>query len=125
MKKASLGLSIFIFISYTLYVMGKMSFSAATVGLVESGVLTKTQTGTINGMFWLVYAIGQLIGAAIVNKFNPYLLIKIGILGSFSANMILATSENFIVILLVWCLGGLAQAAYDRFNAAMAAIKAE
>lgn len=110
MKKASLELSIFIFISYTLYVMGKMSFSAATVGLVESDVLTKTETGIINGMFWLVYAIGQLIGAAIVNKLNPYLLIKIGILGSFSANMILATSENFIVILLVWCLGGLAQA---------------
>ena len=75
MKKASLELSIFIFISYTLYVMGKMSFSAATVGLVESGVLTKTETGIINGMFWLVYAIGQLIGAAIVNKLNPYLLI--------------------------------------------------
>lgn len=109
-QKASFRLSVFIFISYTLYVIGKMSFSAATVGLVESGILTKTETGIVNGMFWLLYAIGQLLGAVLINRFNPYLLIKIGILASALSNFILAGSENFIVILLAWCIGGLAQA---------------
>ena len=74
-KKASFRLAVFLGISYTLYIIGKMSFSAATVGLVESGVLTKTETGMINGIFWLVYAIGQIIGAIIVNKVSAYLLI--------------------------------------------------
>lgn len=108
-QKASFRLALFLGISYTLYVIGKMSFSAATVGLVESGILTKTETGIINGVFWLVYAIGQILGAILVNKVSAYLLIEIGILGSALSNLVLASSENFIVMLIAWCLGGLAQ----------------
>ena len=108
-EKASFRLALFIGISYTLYIIGKMSFSAATVGLVESGVLTKTETGMINGIFWLVYAIGQIIGAIVVNKVSAYLLIEIGIWGSVLSNIVLAGSENFIVMLIAWCLGGMAQ----------------
>lgn len=108
-EKASFRLSVFLGFAYTMYVIGKMSFSAATVGLIEEEILTKTQTGIISGIFWLVYAVGQVIGALIVNKVSAYLLIEIGIVGSALSNVLMASTENFVILLLVWCLGGAAQ----------------
>jgi len=108
-EKASFRLSVFLGFAYTMYVIGKMSFSAATVGLIEEGILTKTQTGVISGIFWLVYAIGQVVGALIVNKVSAYLLIEIGIIGSAISNILMACTESFGILLVVWCLGGAAQ----------------
>lgn len=107
--KASFALALFLGFAYTMYVIGKMSFSAATVGLIEEGVLTKTETGIISGIFWIVYALGQIVGALVVNKISPYLMIEIGIVGSAATNILMACSENFRVLLCIWCMSGASQ----------------
>lgn len=107
--KASFALSIFLGFAYTMYVIGKMSFSAATVGLIEEGILTKTETGIISGIFWIVYAVGQVVGALVVNKISPYLMIEIGIIGSAATNILMACSDNFGVLLCIWCISGASQ----------------
>lgn len=109
LEKASFRLSVFLGFAYTMYVIGKMSFSAATVGLIEEGVLSKTETGIISGIFWLVYALGQIVGAIIVNKVSAYLLIEIGIVGSALSNIVMGCTEHFGFMLIAWCLGGASQ----------------
>lgn len=109
LEKASFRLCIFLGFAYTMYVIGKMSFSAATVGLIEEGVLSKTETGIISGIFWLIYAMGQIAGAIIINKVSAYLLIEIGIVGSAVSNALMACTENFAFMLVAWCLGAASQ----------------
>ena len=109
LEKASFRLCIILGFAYTMYVIGKMSFSAATVGLIEDGVLSKTETGIISGVFWLIYAMGQIVGAIIINKVSAYLLIEIGIVGSALSNILMACTENFAFMLVAWCLGAASQ----------------
>lgn len=108
-EKASFRLCMFLGFAYTVYVIGKMSFSAATVGLIAEDVLSKTQTGLISGVFWLVYAMGQIVGAFVVNKVSAYLLIGIGMFGSAASNILMACTENFWIMLIAWCMGGASQ----------------
>ena len=105
-EKVSFSLALNLGFAYTMYVIGKVSFGAAKAGLIEAGVLTKTETGSINGIFWLVYAAGQIVGLFVVNKISPYLLIKIALIGSAASNIAMACTENFTVMLIAWCLGG-------------------
>ena len=108
-EKASFRLCIFLGFAYTMYVIGKLSFSAAMVGLIENDVLSKTETGIISGVFWLIYAMGQIAGAFLVNKMSAYLLIEIGMIGSALSNILMACTENFTFMLVAWCLGGASQ----------------
>ena len=50
-EKASSRLFISLFVIYTIHIIGKTSFSAATVGLVDEAILTKTQAGLISGAY--------------------------------------------------------------------------
>ena len=88
-EKASSKLFWNLFFIYTANIIGKTSFSAATAALVSEEILTKTEAGIIGGGFWLLYAIGQFLGAFLVNKMSPYTMIHICIAG--------ATISNFLI----------------------------
>lgn len=108
-ERASKQLFWCLFVVYTINILGKMSFSAATVALINDSVLTKTQAGIISGAFWLLYAIGQFAGGFIANKMNPYTLINFTVISSMLANFIMGFSENFLIMLLTWGISGLLQ----------------
>lgn len=94
---------------YTINILGKTSFSAATAVLVDEMVLTKTQAGLVGGAFWLLYAVGQFAGGFITNRVSSYRLIQITVVTSAAANLILAFLDDFLPMLIVWGLSGLLQ----------------
>ena len=108
-EKVSSKLFISLFVIYTIHIIGKTSFSAATVGLVDEAILTKTQAGLISGAYWLLYAVGQFAGGFVVNKISPYLLINLSIVTSAVANISLAFTENYLIMFVIWGLSGLLQ----------------
>lgn len=108
-EKVSSKLFISLFVIYTVHIIGKTSFSAATVGLVDEAILTKTQAGLISGAYWLLYAVGQFAGGFVVNKISPYLLINLSIVTSAVANISLAFTENYLIMFVIWGLSGLLQ----------------
>ncbi len=108
-QKASFQLALNLGAAYTMYVIGKISFDAAKTGMIEAGVLTKAESGSIGGAFWLVYAIGQLIGTFIANKISPYALIEIALVGSTVSNLLMVCTDNYMVMMIIWCLGGVSQ----------------
>ena len=97
------------FALYTLNVFGKTAFSAVTVELVNASIMTKTEAGLINGMFWLAYAIGQMIGGVIVSKVSPYRMLYITFGFSALANALFVAFDSFVPMLIIWTLNGFMQ----------------
>ncbi len=105
----SLALFFLTFIMYAIVYMTKNCYSAAMVYLVEENILTKSQTGTINSVFYLVYAPFQIIGGMSADKRSPYILISIGLLGAALCNFLILFVQSYRLILLIWAFNGAIQ----------------
>ena len=92
----------FLWWMYVLVYMTKYCFSSALAPIVESGVLTKTETGIIAASFHVVYAPLQILGGMFADRYNPERMIKIGLLGGAVANLVIFFNQNFYVMLLSW-----------------------
>ena len=108
-KKKSLTLFWTVFFIYVLVYMTKNCFSAAMASIVDAGVLTKSQTGLITAVFYLVYTPLQVVGGMSADRFDPARLIKIGLVGGGIANAIIFFNQNYIVILITWAFNAIIQ----------------
>jgi len=106
--KASSRLFICLFIIYALNTFTKIAFSAVTAALIDEAVLTKTQAGTISGVFWFVYAIGQFAGGALANRY-PVFLLATSLIGGAVTNILMALSGGYIPMLVIWTANGVLQ----------------
>jgi len=102
-----LGLTLFF--AYTMTCFAKLAFPAVTAALVDEMILTKTQAGIIGGLFWLLYGIGQFFGGAISNRFSPYKLIYISMMGSGICNLLMSLVPYYIPMLIIWGINGMIQ----------------
>ncbi len=106
-------LSVLLFFSiaimYAIIYMTKNCYSAAMVRLVEEGTLTKSQTGTISALFYLVYGPFQIVGGIAADKYSPYKLIAIGFIGAVLANALIVLNDNYYFMMIVWTLNGVVQ----------------
>lgn len=108
-ERTSFKLFWFIFVLYALVYLTKNCFSAAMAAIVHDGVMTKTQTGLISSLFYLVYAPLQVLGGRIADRRNPYTVVMISLLGSSVANFAIYLNQNYIFMLIVWSLNAVAQ----------------
>ena len=108
-KKTSLKFFFVIWVMYTLVYMTKNCYSAAMATIVDAGVLTKSQTGTISAVFWLVYGIFQVVGGAAADKYKPENLIAIGLLGGGICNLVIYFNHHYTVMLITWALNAIVQ----------------
>lgn len=98
-----------IWIEYALIYMTKNCFSAAMASIVYEGVLTKSQTGLISAMFFVFYGPLQIVGGILADRYNPENLIKIGLIGSAFLNLLLFFFHDFLTMVILWGLNGVAQ----------------
>lgn len=108
-KKVSKQFYLIIWIEYALIYMTKNCFSAAMASIVYEGVLTKTQTGLINAIFFVFYGPLQIVGGMFADRYDPEKLIKIGLLSSGIINLLLFFFHNYITMLILWGMNGIAQ----------------
>ena len=108
-KRTSLYLFAFIFSMYSIVYMTKHCYSAAMTTLVYEGIMTKSQTGLINAIFYLVYAPFQIIGGRLADKHNPGRLIAAGMFGSALANLIIYLNQNYAVMIVTWSVNAIFQ----------------
>ncbi len=102
--KLSVVLFALLFLMHLVVFMTKNMFSAAMASIVEEGVMTKTQTGTITALFWFVYAAFQFIGGFAADKYSPFKLISIGIISGIASNFLIYLNQNYAFVIVVWCL---------------------
>ena len=105
----SIVLFAFIFLLYAVVYMTKNMFSSAMAVIVEEGVMTKSQTGLINAIFWLVYAPFQIVGGFAADKYSPFKLIMIGLIGSLIANVVIYFNQSYYVMMGAWTFNAIIQ----------------
>lgn len=108
-KKESRSFFIFICIMYSVVFMTKNCFSSAMASIVSEGIFTKSQTGLITTLFYLVYTPLQILGGIFADKYNPERMIKIGLIGSAIINLIIFLCHNYYVILIAWLVNAIVQ----------------
>ena len=94
-RRVSRCFFVFIFTMYTLVCMTKNCFNGALADIVSEGVLTKSQTGLITAMFYIVYTPLHIVGGIAADKFSPERMIKIGLIGGAIANAVIFFNHNY------------------------------
>ncbi len=107
--RTSLFLFLYIWILYAVVCMTKNCFAGAMAAIVNDGIMTKSQTGLITAMFYVVYAILQIFGGKFADKYRPDIIILIGLFGAAGANIIIYFNQNYYVMLTTWTLNAVFQ----------------
>lgn len=107
--KLSIVLFVFLFLLYAVVYMTKNMFTSAMAIIVEEGFMTKSQTGLINAVFWLVYAPFQVVGGIAVDRYSPYKLIMIGLAGAMVSNIIIYFNQSYYVMMGAWVFNAIVQ----------------
>lgn len=108
-KKAGLLLLFALISSYAFICLTKNCFSSAMVFIVNEGILTKVQTGFITSAFYLIYAVLQIVGGAVMDKFHPEKFITFGLLGAGVCNLVIFFNQNYAVMLACWSVNAVVQ----------------
>lgn len=108
-KKISKNFFWMLWVMYAVVYMTKSCYSAAMASIVDEGILTKSQTGLINAVFYGVYAPFQILGGVFADKYNPEKMIKIGLVGAGIANAIIFFNQNYYVMLFTWVFNAVVQ----------------
>ncbi|MFC1862144.1 MFS transporter [Chloroflexota bacterium] len=88
--------------SYAIYYFGKVNLSLVIpVLLATYGDLSMYNVGMVASGFLIAYAVGQFLHGQISERFNPFIYVAIGLMGSAIINAILGFSAGFFWVLLV------------------------
>lgn len=107
-RRSSIQLVWCIFLLYTVSTFTKLNYSASMAYIVKEGIFSKTHSGIIVSAFYLIYGMGQMLGAKAIDKYSPYSLELLGLSGSLLCNLALCFSSNYIWVLIFWSINGLA-----------------
>lgn len=81
-------------ISYLAVYVAKGALSAAGPGMTQSGAFTTAQIGTFSSIYFIVYAIGQLINGAIGDKIKAKYMISFGLMLASTGFLLLPTLKD-------------------------------
>ena len=108
-KSISRAVFWFIWALYAIVSMTKNCYNSSLARIVSDGVLTKSQTGLITAMFYLVYTPLQIVGGLFSDRFSPERMIKIGLIGAALSNAAIFFCQNYYVMLGAWVFNGMIQ----------------
>ncbi|MEG1442458.1 MAG: MFS transporter, partial [Oscillospiraceae bacterium] len=100
-KKTSKVLFLLCWLAYSVSYLGRLNFTAALAGMIIDNVFTKPQAGLIGTMFFMAYGVGQFINGFLGDKKSPFVLIFIGLSVSALANITMAFTQNYILMLII------------------------
>jgi len=108
-RKESRYFFAFIWLLYAVVYMTKNCYNGAMAGIVEAGILTKSQTGLITSVFYLLYAPMQIVGGKAADKYSPEKLIKVGLIGAALANLVIYLNQNYYIMMGAWAFNAVIQ----------------
>lgn len=97
------------FLAYCLAYTARLNLASALPALSGALGLTDSQSGLIQTVFAVVYAAGQLINGALVDRISARRHVFIGLLLSALCNLLFGLSRAYWQLLLLWGLNGAAQ----------------
>ncbi|MDD3242453.1 MAG: MFS transporter [Eubacteriales bacterium] len=98
------------FIAYTGAYIARYNWAAALPALMEQLNLTGAQAGLPATLFAVVYAAGQLVSGAVVDRVRARDFLVAGLAVSALCNLGISFCRSFALITVLWCVNGAAQA---------------
>ena len=89
---------------YTAAYVCRLNLSAALGGIMEEMHLSMVRGGMLQTMFAIIYAAGQFLNGAIVDRVNPARHILLGLAGSAACNLAMGLCASYPAMLAVWSL---------------------
>ena len=108
-RRKSRQFFIFLWVLYAIVCMTKNCYNGALASIVSEGIMTKSQTGFITAMFYLVYTPLQIVGGVVSDRYSPERMLKIGLIGAAACNAVIFLNHNYYVMLIAWSLNAIAQ----------------
>ena len=82
----------------------RLNLSAALAGIMSATALPISKAGFLQTVFALVYAAGQLVNGAIVDRVNPARYMLIGIAGSAVCNIAMGLAGAYPAMVAIWAV---------------------
>lgn len=97
----SLPLFLLCWLMYFSSYLGRLNFSAVMPEMMQEGVLTMSQAGLLNTVFFVTYAAGQLILGMLADRASPGRMILLGCFVTAAANACFGLCQGFVPMLLL------------------------
>lgn len=94
------------FIVYFCAYIGRLNLSASLDSIMRDMNVLETAGGTLQTVFAIVYATGQFVCGALVDRLSPKKMIMTGLIGSALANLAFSIAESFPVLCVIWAFNG-------------------
>lgn len=91
-------------VMYTTAYVCRLNLSAALSSILEVMNLSMAQGGMLQTLFAAIYAAGQFVNGAIVDRVNPARYMLAGLAGSAACNLIMGLCDAYPAMLAVWSL---------------------
>lgn len=102
-------LYILCYIAYASVYIARLNLSVSTPLLRDTGILTTAEIGYLGTAFSVVYAFGRLINGVKADSVQPKVMISIGLILCFLANIGMGLFTPFAGMFLFWCANAYAQ----------------
>lgn len=93
-------------LAYTTAYLIRLNLSASISGVMAGLGITSTQAGLLQTCFAIMYAAGQLINGAVVDRVDPVKYIEFGLIGSIACNICLGLTNVYWLMLALCFLNG-------------------
>lgn len=94
------------FLVYFCAYIGRLNLSASLDSIMKDMNVLETAGGTLQTVFAIVYAAGQFVFGALVDRLSPKKMILTGLLGSAVSNAVFSFADSFYVLCIIWAFNG-------------------
>ena len=94
---------------YTAAYVCRLNLSAALGSVMQALHLSMARGGMLQTAFAAIYAAGQFVNGAIVDRVNPARHILLGLAGSAACNLAMGLCASYPALLIVWSLNAVFQ----------------
>ena len=105
--------NLLLFLAWIVYFAGylaRLNYGAAMAEIINKEMISKSMAGLISTGAFISYAIGQIIGGILGDKFRPNFVMLGGLLCTGICNLLMAFFHSATAHFIIWCVNGHAQA---------------
>ncbi len=96
-------------LTYIVISLSRNIYSPAIAAIIQEGLFSKERAGIITASFYLFYGCMQFFGGFLCDRYSPFKILLIGLIGSLFCNIGMALSHSFVPMLVLWTISGIAQ----------------
>lgn len=89
--------------------IGRLNYSSVMSSIIEEGLLSFSQAGSISMVYFFAYGIGQLCNGILGDKLKPQNMIFFGLFCSGLSNLLMGSVRVFFAMAFLWGVNGYMQ----------------